>query len=804
MSEAAQTRIFGIRHHGPGCARSLISALETWEPDCLLVEGPPDGEPMLPFVIDADMVPPVALLIHAEDEAQRVAFYPFAEFSPEWQALRYGLERKIPVRFMDLPIAVQFALDREREDRAREEREQEEACRAAPDSPDEPSAESSAVSSGELLAVAPQDGTASVDNNANGEEQSGEAEDFDYADPLDWLGRAAGYESGESWWNHMVEERADGLELFDAIREAMAALRKEGPGRKRSSEAEREEALREAHMRKCLRQARKEGFLRIAVVCGAWHVSALEDMPPAKADNALLKNLPKIKVAATWAPWTYANLSRSGGYGAGVLSPAWYEHLWRSRDAESRSAGWLANAARLFRQEDIDCSPAHIIEAARLANTLAALRSRPQPGLPELYEALQTVVCMGDPLPLRLIAKRLITGEKMGRVPEGVPAIPLQRDMERQQKKLRLKPEASQKTLDLDLRKTTDLERSRLLHRLRVLDIPWGTPARGGQSKGTFHELWTLEWEPRLLVSVINAGRWGNTVEEAASVRVPELAEQADLPELARLVDTALSANLPGALQGLIRALEDLAAVTTDAVQLLRAVPELVRVARYGDVRGTDAAMVLTVLRGMVPRAAVGLHTACSGLNEESSAALREPIQEAHMAIRLIDGEELGDMWRQALRRIMPAESGVHAVLRGLAARLLFDEQALSSDELAALMSLALSASVPPAEAASWLEAFLNRSALVLLHDDALWGLVDAWLAELSDAHFIHVLPMLRRTFTAFSALERRQIAERARRAASRNGNARSAASLSGEAWNEERAALPVPFLRRLLGLEQA
>lgn len=804
MSEAAQTRIFGIRHHGPGCARSLISALETWEPDCLLVEGPPDGEPMLPFVIDADMVPPVALLIHAEGEAQRVAFYPFAEFSPEWQALRYGLGRKIPVRFMDLPIAVQFALDREREDRAREEREQEEACRAAPDSPDEPSAESSAVSSGELLAVAPQDGTASADNNANGEEQSGEAEDFDYADPLDWLGRAAGYESGESWWNHMVEERADGLELFDAIREAMAALRKEGPGRKRSSEAEREEALREAHMRKCLRQARKEGFLRIAVVCGAWHVSALEDMPPAKADNALLKNLPKIKVAATWAPWTYANLSRSGGYGAGVLSPAWYEHLWRSRDAESRSAGWLANAARLFRQEDIDCSPAHIIEAARLANTLAALRSRPQPGLPELYEALQTVVCMGDPLPLRLIAKRLITGEKMGRVPEGVPAIPLQRDMERQQKKLRLKPEASQKTLDLDLRKTTDLERSRLLHRLRVLDIPWGTPARGGQSKGTFHELWTLEWEPRLLVSVINAGRWGNTVEEAASVRVPELAEQADLPELARLVDTALSANLPGALQGLIRALGDLAAVTTDAVQLLRAVPELVRVARYGDVRGTDAAMVLTVLRGMVPRAAVGLHTACSGLNEESSAALREPIQEAHMAIRLIDGEELGDMWRQALRRIMPAESGVHAVLRGLAARLLFDEQALSSDELAALMSLALSASVPPAEAASWLEAFLNRSALVLLHDDALWGLVDAWLAELSDAHFIHVLPMLRRTFTAFSAPERRQIAERARRAASRNGNARSAASLSGEAWNEERAALPVPFLRRLLGLEQA
>ena len=28
------------------------------------------------------------------------------------------------------------------------------------------------------------------------------------------LGRAAGYGDGEAWWNHMVEERIDGLELF--------------------------------------------------------------------------------------------------------------------------------------------------------------------------------------------------------------------------------------------------------------------------------------------------------------------------------------------------------------------------------------------------------------------------------------------------------------------------------------------------------------------------------------------------------------------------------------------------------------
>ena len=33
-------------------------------------------------------------------------------------------------------------------------------------------------------------------------------------------------------------------------------------------------------MRKVLRRAVKDGFERIAVVCGAWHVPALRELPP--------------------------------------------------------------------------------------------------------------------------------------------------------------------------------------------------------------------------------------------------------------------------------------------------------------------------------------------------------------------------------------------------------------------------------------------------------------------------------------------------------------------------------------------
>ena len=116
-------RLFGIRHHGPGCARSLLQALEAMQPDCLLIEGPPDGESVLPFVLESGMCPPVALLVYAPDDSRRAVFYPFAEFSPEWQALRYGLGQSLPVRFMDLPIAHQFGLDKAFEDECRAKEE---------------------------------------------------------------------------------------------------------------------------------------------------------------------------------------------------------------------------------------------------------------------------------------------------------------------------------------------------------------------------------------------------------------------------------------------------------------------------------------------------------------------------------------------------------------------------------------------------------------------------------------------------------------------------------------------------------
>jgi hypothetical protein len=74
-------QLYGIRHHGPGSARSLLRALTTQQPDCILIEGPPDADALLTHVAHADMVPPVALLIYNPKNLHQASFFPFAEFS---------------------------------------------------------------------------------------------------------------------------------------------------------------------------------------------------------------------------------------------------------------------------------------------------------------------------------------------------------------------------------------------------------------------------------------------------------------------------------------------------------------------------------------------------------------------------------------------------------------------------------------------------------------------------------------------------------------------------------------------------
>jgi hypothetical protein len=660
------------------------------------------------------------MLVYKADDLSQTVFYPFADFSPEWQSIHYAHQNNIHLRFMDLPQTHQMAL--------------------------------------------PQ-------SSANTQ-----------IDPLNLLAQAAGFDDGERWWEYMVEQRqSDSLELFLAIQEAMTALREEIGDNQ-------DNALREAWMRKTLRAALKDGFERIAVVCGAWHVPALAKKTTIKDDNALLKGLPKSKVKTTWVPWSNSRLTYFNGYGAGINSPGWYQHLWEA-DVQVAS-GWLTKVAHYLREEGIDASTASVIESVRLAETLAALREKPLPDLEELNEAALTTLCFGDDTPMRLIHKKLIIGERLGEVPNETPMMPLQKDLEKWQKKLRLKPSAVEKDLELDLRKEIGLGRSHLLHRLILLDIPWGKLKGSGSTKGTFKEIWRLQWQPEFAINLIEASVWGVTVEEAATqYACDQLKKANNLTIITPLLDKTLLANLPVAVDFAMTRLEAQAAIASDVLELMDTFPTLANVLRYGNVRRFDTKLISHVVDTLIARICVGLAAACSSLDDDAAADMYKRIVSTDDAVTLL--QEHLSMWQETLQKLL-TQDRLHGLVAGRSCRLLFNAKIISLEQAAQQMSFALSAE--PTQAGAWVDGFLRGSGVMLLHDEQLWAVLDNWVSELKGEVFTELLPLLRRTFASFPAGERRQMGERVK--------GQAVVTRREDAFDEEAAVKSLALVAKMLGLE--
>lgn len=647
------------------------------------------------------MRPPLALVLYDAKDIDRASYYPFARFSPEYQAIEWAVAQGVAVRPIDLPARHYLAL---KEAGARH-------------------------------------------------------------DPLVRVAELTGYPDAESWWDATVERGSGDPEAtFAALLDVVTELRSSG------KIADPENDRREAYMRVQIRKAMKEPYERIAIVVGAWHGPALVDPGryKATADRALLRGLPKVKVSQAWVPWSFPRLSRMGGYGAGVVSPAWYAMLFNFPDnAVSR---WMAAAAQLLRSEGFEASPALATEAVALAETLANLRGYERPGIGELEEAVLTTLASGHPERLALIHQRLTVGETVGSVPPDIATVPLLDDLRREIKGTRLtkfweqggehylkatkqKPRGS-----IDLRQANDLRKSYLLHRLNLLGIAWGRlQPVGPDAISSFREIWLLEWQPEFSLAILERSSYGATLVAATTAYVQERAsELPTVTPLARLILDVLRAALPDLVPDLLQLLRERAAATTDVGSLLEVLPALVQTSRYGDSRKTDTTAVLLVIDELLPRLAAGLPTAATNIDEEQANSLLKQLAAANYQLGQLGNSALDEIWLAGLDRTARADA--HPTVVGYCTRLLYDRGALRAEEAARRFSRALSTANGAQSVADWVGGFLHGSGQLLLHYPRLFELVDNWVAGLAWSDFERVVPQLRRTFSDFSRYDRQKL----------------------------------------------
>ena len=726
-------KTFGIRHHGPGSARRLRAALDAYQPDLILLEMPADAARVLPEVVAKGLRPPVALVLYDAKDIERASFYPFASFSPEYQAVDWAAGRNVPVLPIDLPARHYLA---------------EGAAHVPPTlfQTEEPPAEEPSVLPGKTKAQLRRQLR---------------------RDPLSLMAELAGYTDSEAWWDATLERgHDDAPAVFDALLGMVRELRDTFP-----SASDDENQRREAFMRTEIRKAVKTGAERIAVIVGAWHAPAVADVHKHKAgtDKALLRGLPKVKVAAAWVPWSYPRLARSGGYGAGVASPAWYKLVHDFPDGAVDR--WMATAAKLLREEGYEASPALATEGVGLARTLATLRGHEQPGIAELEQALLGTLAAGRPERLAVIHEKLTVGTTVGFVPPDVTTVPLLEDLNRELKSTRmaklwetagqhyLKATKTNPRGGIDLRAPNDLRKSHLLHRLDLLDIRWGRPQpTGPDSLSSFKEIWLLEWQPEFSLYLIERAGYGNTVPRAAGRYARErAAELTTVRPLAQLILDCLRADLPDVVPDLLDLLRQRAAATTDVAALLAALPTLVQTSRYGDSRKTDTTALLLVIDELLPRLAAGLPAAATNIDDEQADELLGHLAAANYALAQLDNDDHLDLWTGGLRRTA-ATPAAHPRLLGYAVRLLYDHNLLDDAATATRFARALSAANGANGVAQWLSGFLHGSGQLLFHYPPLWTLVNDWIAGLTWTDFEAILPLLRRTFADFSVYDRKRL----------------------------------------------
>ena len=251
-------------------------------------------------------------------------------------------------------------------------------------------------------------------------------------------------------------------------------------------------------------------------------------------------------------PYSYYKLSSHSGYGAGNQAPAYFELFWQclqKGDLSRLPSLYFSQVAAYLREHGTYRSTASLIEGVRLAEALAALHDGNHPTWKDLRDA--ATVCLGHG-ELSTIAEALArtdVGTAIGRLPEGVSQTPIQDDLNRELKRLKLEKFKSTvaATLELDLRENRrvkseeaaflDLKRSVLLHRLELLGINFAKKQRVNQDSASWAENWVLQWTPEAEIQAVESTLKGETIELAAAFVLKERLDVCgDIAEASRII----------------------------------------------------------------------------------------------------------------------------------------------------------------------------------------------------------------------------------------------------------------------------
>jgi hypothetical protein len=706
--------LFPVRHHSPRTSAVLRRVLDDVRPELVLVEGPCDATPLASVVVDAETKPPVAILGYRTDGTPGSSLWPFASYSPEYVALAWAATNGAESRFIDISI-------------------------------------------GQALAAG--DGPIAA--------HDAEPHDPDLVDLDRACALSLGHRSFEEFWEASFEAPRYEPDAFRAALIAYADLVR-GRGDRDFHRA------RDAFMARQITEAsRDRAPERIVVVVGAAHAAAFA---AGDVDPALEQSLPvALPRASTVIPFSYPRLAEQLGYGAGNRAPHYYQ---RAHDAgcDYRRATLevLVEFTEHLRLRGFAVSLADTLEAYRLAMMLAQIRGKAEPGLDEIREASIATLCRGEGRHLDSFLWQSVIGRAVGRVATRVGQSSLQEEFWREVRARRLPETDTPESFALHLTNDVEIGSSVFLHRLRVAGVPCanyvGAQRTGAGSEETagghaaltrVREVWEAQWTPSVDVALIEKIVLGDTLAQVCTRLLDEQLQKAHATgEAAKVLLESVVTSCPQTTAAALAACDSFASTDDDLPSLANASRALSGLCSYGSSRSLSSVgddVLRSLCQKTFERAVLRVPTACVG-DDEAVAPVRLALRTLHeiaLSQPAVDKQD----WLDAARELT-ASYAVNPTTSGLACALLYLAQALSDEDISLIIGQRLSNHLEPLAGASFLEGFLQASALVLVKSRRVVEALDRFLCGIDVDRFRDLLPILRRAFSTLGPTERRYLLE--------------------------------------------
>lgn len=701
-------KTFGIRHFSPAGAYFVRKFLNENRPDVVLIEGPADFDFLIDDIVSKNLLPPFAIMAYTKEVPIETVLYPFAVYSPEYQAILWARENNKECHFFDLESNIMLGLESKNED---------EIISDAPDK------------------IHDKEKTSDFDMESFWERVLEQSEDMN------------AYKSGSALFGESLRNE-DEVSLRDIIRESFMKRKiKEIIDSGIDSE-------------------------KIVAITGAFHTSAIQSLDGAMTDKEYDSLKKKDSNITLMPYSYYRLSKRTGyGAGntaPAYYELLWQGFIKNDKTYHERK--YLSLLAKYMRDHGGIVSSAQVIEATMLSRSIANLRGGSIPTLVDLKDA--GITCMGGGSfgEMAMGFAQSDIGTKIGVVPQESMKTSIQSDFLSRLKALKLEKykELVATPLQLDLRENLrvkskesaflDLNRSFFLYRLVTLGIDFAKIERNRQDNATWAENWILQWTPEAEIQIVESVLKGDTIDEAVAFVLGERLNNAiSISEIADIIEAAFNCGIPKIVEGAGRKLDEMASGAVSIHEIAVTTSKLSDMILFGDIRKLDRKPLEPIVKRLCIRAALILagESACDDM---AAVILVEDIQSIHNVFVLHDFLDK-DLWFDKLMEVSNRDD-LNTKISGLATAILLDTGKTDENTLRIEVARRLSAGMPAELGANWFAGLSIRNHYALIGRLTLWESLSEYMDSLDEEEFRRSLVFLRRAFVDYSSKEKDMIAE--------------------------------------------